>query len=102
MIYVWILLIFGLIPLTLLWLLAPWIVRQYKGSLLTIVVLILMVSIPWEMVSVRRVWFYAPGVTLGPRLLDLPFEELIFFVIDGLLVGSLALWLEKKFYARHR
>ena len=102
MIYVLILLIFGIIPLALLWLLAPWIIRQYKGSLLTIVILILMVSIPWEMVSVRRVWFYTPGVILGPRLLDLPFEELIFFVIDGLLVGSLALWLEKKFHARHR
>jgi lycopene cyclase domain-containing protein len=101
MTYIWILLIFGLLPLGVLWLAAPWIVKRYKASLATIVILILLVSIPWEMIAVGRIWYYSPSVILGVRLLNLPIEELAFFVIDGLLVGSLALWLEGRYHARH-
>lgn len=101
MTYIWILLIFGLLPLGVLWLAAPWIVRRYKASLVTIVILIVLVSVPWELVAVGRIWYYSPGVILGVRLLNLPVEELAFFVIDGLLVGTLALWLEGKYHARH-
>jgi lycopene cyclase domain-containing protein len=99
MTYTWILLIFGLLPLGLLWLVAPWILRRYKGSLVTIVILILMVSVPWEMIAVGRIWYYSPTVILGVRLLNLPVEELAFFVIDGLLVGTLAIWLDERFHA---
>ena len=99
MTYTWILLIFGLAPLSLLWLSAPWIIRRYKGSLITIVILILLVSIPWEMIAVGRIWYYSPTVIWGRRFFGLPVEELAFFVIDGLLVGTLALWLNEKFYA---
>jgi hypothetical protein len=49
-----VLLIFGLVPILLLWLTAGKIIRRYKGTLLVIVVLIMMVSIPWEMVSIDR------------------------------------------------
>jgi 15-cis-phytoene synthase/lycopene beta-cyclase len=101
MTYTWILLIFGLFPLGLLWLATPWTIRRYKASLATIVILILMVSVPWEMIAVGRIWYYSPSVILGIKLLNLPIEELAFFVIDGLLVGTLALWLDRKFYARH-
>jgi lycopene cyclase domain-containing protein len=101
MIYTWILLVFGLLPLGVLWLAAPWIIRRYKGSLVTIVILILLVSIPWEMVAIGHIWYYSPTVILGIRLLNLPIEELAFFVIDGLLVGTLALWLDERYHARH-
>lgn len=36
----------------------------------------------------------------APRLFNLPIEELAFFVIDGLLVGTLALLLEERFRDR--
>lgn len=101
MTYTWILLIFGLLPLGLLWLAAPRILRRYKGSLVTIVILILIVSVPWEMVAVGRIWYYSPTAIMGVRLLNLPLEEFAFFVIDGLLVGTLALWLDGRFHARH-
>lgn len=101
MTYSWILLIFGLLPLGVLWLAAPWIVRRYKASLVTIVILIMLVSVPWELVAVGRIWYYSPSVILGVRLLNLPVEELAFFVIDGLLVGTLAIWLEGRYHARH-
>jgi 15-cis-phytoene synthase/lycopene beta-cyclase len=94
MIYGWILLIFGFTPLALLWLLRPRLVRRYAGSLLVIVLLILLVGIPWEMFSVNTIWYYSLAAIWGPRLVNLPVEELAFFMIDALLVGTLALYLD--------
>jgi lycopene cyclase domain-containing protein len=94
------LLLFGLGPIALFWLAAPHLLRRYKGTLLVIVILILMVSIPWEIAAVDRLWFYSPGVIWGVKMFNLPVEELAFFVIDGLLVGTLALWLGEKFRGR--
>ena len=101
MTYTLILLIFGLLPLGVLWLAAPWTIRRYRGSLLTIVILIFLVSVPWELIAVGRIWFYSPTVIWGIRVLNLPIEEFAFFVIDGLLVGTLALWLDERFHAQH-
>jgi lycopene cyclase domain-containing protein len=101
MTYTLILLIFGLVPLGGLWLAAPWIIRRYSRSLVTIVILILLVSVPWEMIAVGRIWYYSPTIIWGVRALGLPIEEFVFFIIDGLLVGTLALWLDEKFHARH-
>lgn len=97
MTYAKILLVFGLIPIALLWATGPWVVRRYKGTLLVIVLLVLLVSIPWEMVAIDRLWFYSPRVIWGPRLLRLPLEELAFFIIDGLLVATVALRLGERF-----
>ncbi|MBI1794601.1 MAG: lycopene cyclase domain-containing protein [Chloroflexi bacterium] len=96
--YFLILLSFGIAPLALMWLAAPRLVWRHRGALVVIVILILLVSIPWEMAAIDRVWFYSPRVIVGTRLFNLPIEELTFFVIDGLLVGTLALLLEEKFH----
>lgn len=100
MTYTLILLILGMLPLGLLWLAAPWTLRRYKGTLLTIVVLILLISVPWEMLAVGRIWYYSPTVIIGVRVLGLPLEEFAFFIVDGLLVGTLALLLDEKFHDR--
>lgn len=94
--YALLLLIFGVAPLLALWLVRPKLMRRHAGSLLAIVFLILLVSVPWEMVSVDRIWYYSPRIISGQHLVGLPVEELFFFVIDGLLVGTLALYLEGK------
>lgn len=98
MTYSLILLIFGILPLALMWLAAPRLIWRHRGALIVIVILILLVSIPWEMTAIDRVWYYSPRVIWGPRLFNLPLEEITFFVIDGLLVGTLALLLEEKFH----
>lgn len=100
MTYALILLIFGLIPLFAIWLARPRLIWRHKGSLLVIVILILFVSLPWEMAAIGRIWYYSPRVIWGPRVLNLPVEEIAFFIIDGLLVGSLALLLGKGLHAR--
>lgn len=92
--YPLLLLVFGVVPLLALWMVRPELVRRHAGSLLAIVLLILLVSVPWELVSVNRIWYYSPRIVSGQRLFGLPVEELLFFVIDGLLVGTLALYLE--------
>lgn len=97
--YALLLVLFGVVPIACLWLAAPRLIGCYKGSLLVIVVLILLVSIPWEMAAIDRIWYYSPRIIWGPRLFNLPVEELAFFVIDGLLVGTLALLLGEKFRA---
>ncbi len=94
--YAKLLLIFGVIPILLIWLARPRLLRRHAGSLVVIVALILAAGVPWEMVSVGHIWYYTPGILLGPHILDLPIEELAFFVIDGLLVGSLALVLKGR------
>ena len=96
MIYTWILLIFGLFPIALLWLIFPRVIRRYKGSLLAIAFLILLVSIPWEFISIDHIWYYSPQAISGVRFLNLPVEELAFFIVDSLLVGTVALILDKK------
>lgn len=96
--YFLLLLTFGILPLALMWLAAPRLIWRHRGALVVIVILILLVSIPWEMTAIDRIWFYLPRVILGPRLFNLPLEEIVFFIIDGLLVGTLALLLEEKIH----
>jgi len=98
--YALLLLLFGLLPLGLLWRAAPWIPRRHPGSLLVIVILILAVSVPWEALAVNRLWFYSPEVIWGPSILNVPVEELAFFALDGLLVGTLAIWLGERYRVR--
>ena len=96
MTYFQILLIFGLVPFLGMALAAPHLFRRYKGTFFWVVTFILWFSIPWEITSVDRIWFYSPHVILGPRLLSIPLEEYAFFVLDGLLVTALALLLRGR------
>jgi len=98
--YFLLLLIFGIVPLVFIWLTVPHLIWHYRGTLAIIVLLILLVSIPWEMTAIDRIWYYSPRVIVGMRLFNLPVEEFAFFVIDGLLVGTLALLLKEKFHVR--
>ena len=95
MVYWQLLLLFGVVPLLVLLLLAPRNAWRYKGTYLWVVLAILWVSIAWEAASVGRIWFYAPGAILGPRILGLPVEEYAFFVIDAVLITTLSLLLRR-------
>jgi len=98
--YILLLLIFGIVPLSFMWLTVPRLIWHHRGTLAIIVLLILLVSIPWEMMAIDRVWYYSPRVIVGMHLFNLPVEEIAFFVIDGLLVGTMALLLREKFHVR--
>jgi lycopene cyclase domain-containing protein len=95
MIYLSILLFFGLIPLLGLVLLAPRHLWRYRGTFFWITLFILWVSVPWESSSVGRIWFYSPHTVVGLHLLGIPIEEYNFFVLDALLVTALGLLLRR-------
>jgi lycopene cyclase domain-containing protein len=94
--YIQILLFFGLIPFVVLVVVAPRLIRRYKGTFLWVLICILWVSVPWESTSADRIWFYSPKVILGPRLLHIPMEEYAFFMLDGLLVTAITLLLRGR------
>jgi lycopene cyclase domain-containing protein len=95
MVYWQFLLIFGLLPLSVLALVAHRRLWRAKGTFLWVVLCILWVSIPWEAASVDRIWFYDPRIILGWRILGIPIEEYAFFVLDALLITTLTLLLRR-------
>lgn len=94
MIYFQHLLIFGLVPLLGLALVTPHLFRRYKGTFFWVVTCILLVSVPWEGVSVDRIWFYSPQVILGLRLLGIPVA--LFLVAMVICFGAFSRWLHRK------
>jgi lycopene cyclase domain-containing protein len=95
MVYWQFLLVFGLVPLLGIILLRRRRLRRFKGTFFWVALGILWVSVPWEAASVGRIWFYSPKVIIGWRILGIPVEEYAFFVIDGLLITTLALLLRR-------
>ncbi|KAF2724707.1 terpenoid synthase [Polychaeton citri CBS 116435] len=53
-------------------------------------------TIPWDSYLIRtKVWSYPPDVIIGPTLLDIPLEEVFFFVIQTFNTSLLYLLLSK-------
>jgi len=53
-------------------------------------------TIPWDSYLIRtNVWSYPPDVVLGPKILDIPIEEVFFFVIQTVNTSLLYLILNK-------
>lgn len=101
MIYTGILLVFGVLPLLALWFVARRWIGQYAGVLFWLTPMIVFVGAFWESAAIDRVWFYAPGTVIGARWLNIPVEEWGYYVLDALLVATLAI-ISMKVFARHR
>lgn len=53
-------------------------------------------TIPWDSYLIhRQIWTYPPHVIVGPKLFDIPAEELFFFVIQAYNTSILHLFLSK-------
>ncbi len=100
MIYTLILLIFGVLPLLALWFVARRWIGRYAGVLFWLTPMIVFVGVFWESAAIDRVWFYAPGTVIGARLLNIPIEEWAYYVLDALLVATLAIILMRAFAAQ--
>ncbi|RMJ15852.1 hypothetical protein CDV36_004461 [Fusarium kuroshium] len=70
---------------------------MYKvGFLIAIAVIS---TIPWDSYLIRhQIWTYPPGAIVGPTLLDIPAEELFFFVIQTFNTSLLYLILSKPMF----
>ncbi|KAI1628786.1 phytoene synthase [Exophiala viscosa] len=54
-------------------------------------------TIPWDSYLIRtKVWSYPPDVIIGPTLLDIPAEEVFFFVIQTYITTCLQILLSKS------
>ncbi|KAK5402488.1 hypothetical protein LTR20_003528 [Exophiala xenobiotica] len=54
-------------------------------------------TIPWDSYLIRtKVWTYPADVILGPKLLDIPAEEVFFFVIQTYITTCLQILLSKS------
>jgi len=98
MIYLLVLLIFGVLPLFYLWIKYPHLPKKYHQTFFMIFDGVLIFSIPWEAISVNKIWFYdyKTSVVLGPTIFGFPVEELLFFIVAALLTASTTLVFKKR------
>ncbi len=99
-IYTRILLVFGLVPLLVLWLMARRWIGRYVGIMLWLPLMIAFVGSTWEIEAIDRIWFYAPRSILGVRFMAIPVEEWVYYAVDALLAASLVLVLRQAFTTR--
>lgn len=66
----------------------------YKTSALIVIAFV--ATLPWDSYLIRSgVWTYPPGAIIGPRLFQVPAEELFFFVIQTYITSMLYILLNK-------
>lgn len=74
--------------------------NRATGVLFWLALMIVYVGAAWESAAIDRIWFYAPSTIVGLRFLRIPLEEWGYYMLDALLVGTLALALMKAALAR--
>ena len=91
MVYARILILFGLVPLLALWLVSRRWIGRYVGIMVWLPLMVVAVGASWEATAVDWIWFYGPHTVLGPRVLGIPIEEWLYYVLDALLVATISL-----------
>lgn len=97
MIYTVILVVFGVIPLLVLWFAARKWIQRYAGVMLWLALLLVVGGASWERLAIDRIWFYAPNAIVGWRVGNIPLEEWMYYLLDALLVSTLAILLRRIF-----
>ncbi len=86
------LLLFVILPLALLWAFAHRILVKYARMLAFTVLGCLLVSVPWDILSVDdHIWTFRQPHVIGLWLLGLPLEEYVYIAGVGLLSCSVAI-----------
>jgi len=90
--------LFGIIPLLVLWLCFPKVIKKYKTTLSFIAFYALVFHIPWDVYAVRtNIWSFPPGKNIGTLIWDVPIEEYFYMVFVALLGASITLIAKYKF-----
>ncbi|KAL6240794.1 hypothetical protein RBB50_012358 [Rhinocladiella similis] len=77
--------------------LGPLFTRRDVYKILFLQVVAVSYTIPWDSYLIRtKVWTYPADVIIGPKLLDIPAEELFFFVIQTYITTCLQILLSKS------
>ena len=74
----------------------PIINRNHVLQVTSLVVVAFVSTIPWDAYLIRHsVWTYPPTAIIGPRLFEIPIEELFFFVIQTYITSLVYVILNK-------
>ncbi|KAK7551677.1 Lycopene beta-cyclase [Phyllosticta citricarpa] len=77
----------------------PLLTRLDLYRIVFLVVIAVLSTIPWDSYLIRtRVWSYPSNVIIGPKLFDIPAEEVFFFVIQTYNTSLLYLFLSKPVF----
>ena len=92
------LILFFILPLALLWALNYRALKKHAAVLGWTVVGCLVVSIPWDILSVRdHIWDFRQPQIVGVWLLGLPIEEYFYIACMGLLAATVTLLLWERY-----
>ena len=92
------LLLFLTLPLALIWLFKFRTLLKYRVVLMLIALGCLIVSVPWDILSVNdHIWYFSEPYILGVWLLGLPIEEYAYILFVGLLSASVTILFWERF-----
>ena len=89
------LVLFLIIPLLLLWAFKSQTLVKYKWVLVLVAVGSLVISVPWDIMSVNdRIWYFSEPHIVGVWLIGLPIEEYFYILLLALLssCSTILLW----------
>ncbi|TVY67543.1 Bifunctional lycopene cyclase/phytoene synthase [Lachnellula suecica] len=77
----------------------PLLTRIDLYKILFLVTIAVVATVPWDSYLIRRkIWTYPPSVIIGPRLFQIPAEEVFFFVIQTYNTSLIYLLLSKPVF----
>jgi len=86
------LLLFLTLPLALIWIFKFQTLIRYKLALTLTTIGCLILSVPWDILSVNdHIWYFSKPHIVGVWLLGLPIEEYVYISFVGLLASSVTI-----------
>lgn len=95
------LLIFVILPLTILWIVKFGELKKYKIVFMLAPIGSAIFSIPWDYIAIKeKIWYFKEPHILGIWLLGLPIEEWFFIIFVTLLFSTITVLLWNRYGVR--
>jgi lycopene cyclase domain-containing protein len=92
------LLIFVILPLSILWVIKFKDLKQYRIVFFLAPIGSIIFSLPWDYIAIKeKIWYFTKPHIFGIWLLGLPIEEWFFIIFVTLLFTSITVLLWKKY-----
>jgi len=91
------LLVFVILPLLFVWIFWFKELIKYKITHFFVIICSLIVSVPWDIISVKKdIWYFTEPYILGIWLFGLPIEEYLFIILISFLVSCMSILVHIK------
>ena len=92
------LLLFLTLPLALIWIFKSQTLMKYKWVLVLTTIGCLIISVPWDILSVNdHIWYFSEPHIVGIWLLGLPIEEYVYISFVGLLAACVTILIWERY-----